>query len=85
MVVAAKDGRLTDYDCRRPCVDEQPRKHLVGPLYADNASVAEVLLRRMCADVIGRQSSFTSGELQTSRVTKQELRFGHKILLFNLR
>ena len=53
VAVAAKDGRLTGYGCRRPCVDEQPRTHVVGPLYADNASVAEALLRRLCADVVG--------------------------------
>ncbi|KAI0220902.1 hypothetical protein LSAT2_027642 [Lamellibrachia satsuma] len=53
VAVAAKDGRLTGYGCRRPCVDDQRRTHLVGPLYADNASVAEALLRRLCADVVG--------------------------------
>ncbi|KAI0209222.1 hypothetical protein LSAT2_006111 [Lamellibrachia satsuma] len=53
VAVAANDGRLTGYGCRRPCIDEQPRTHLVGPLYADNASVAEALLRRLCADVVG--------------------------------
>ena len=53
VAVTAKDGRLTGYGCRRPCVDKRPRTHVVGPLYADNASVAEALLRMLCADVVG--------------------------------
>ena len=54
--VAVEDGggRVTGYGCRRPCIDKQPRTHLIGPLYADSPDIAEALLRRLCADVIGQ-------------------------------
>ena len=54
--VAVEDGggRVTGYGCRRPCIDKQPRTHCIGPLYADTPDIAEALLRRLCADVIGQ-------------------------------
>ena len=50
----AKDGSLKGLGCRQPCIDKQPRTHLIGPLYADSVQVAEALLRRLCADVVGQ-------------------------------
>lgn len=49
----AKDssGKIVGYGCRRPAV--QDGHHLVGPLYADNAAIAENILQKLCEEVAG--------------------------------
>lgn len=42
-------GQIIGYGCRRPAI--QASNHEVGPLYADDASIAEALLNKLCSEV----------------------------------
>jgi len=48
-VALNSEGRVIGFGCRRPAV--QSLNHLVGPLYADSADVAEALLCKLCSGV----------------------------------
>ena len=48
-LAASSEGTIVGYGCRRPCIQEN--EHMIGPLYADNQQVAEVLLLKLCEDI----------------------------------
>lgn len=50
-VAKDRDGKVVGLGCRHPCIQEG--NHIIGPLYADNATVAEALFQKLCADVAG--------------------------------
>ena len=45
-------GDVVGYGCRRPAMNQD--MHGIGPLYADNSSIAEAILQRLCDEIPGQ-------------------------------
>ncbi len=50
-VALNSEGHVVGMGCRRVCVEQG--HHMVGPLYADNPEIAEILLQKLCSEVAG--------------------------------
>jgi Acetyltransferase (GNAT) domain len=51
------NGNVIGFACRRPA--EQPRNHLIGPVYADSRNIAQCLTAKLCQEVTGDDVTIT--------------------------
>jgi hypothetical protein len=50
-------GNVVGFACRRPAV--QPKKHMIGPVYADGMPIAQCLMAKLCQEVAGDEVCIT--------------------------
>ena len=63
-------SKPTGMCCRRVCIPE--RNHLIGPLYADSAHIAQALLQRSCRDIAGQDLTINVWYVDLSCVNSHE-------------